>query len=116
MLGGVPIKVINPPSNVAKESGIRISEAGRPLCAACRKATGSIKAKGGVLSPQDFVRECLDGAGAMVVSDGTFENLVAHAETQGDIRFDRAEVASCSESRIAEMLQLIVATREYQLA
>ena len=80
---------------------------------------GRIKARikdNGVLSPRDFVRECLDGAGAMVVSDGTFENLAAHAETQGDIRFDRAYDATYSESRVAEMFQLIVATREYQLA
>ena len=74
-----------------------------------------IKAKA-VLSPRDFVRECLDSAGAMVVSEGTFENLAAHAETQGDIRFDRADVAAYAEIRVSEMFQLIVATREYQLA
>ena len=82
-------------------------------------ASQDVKARikdNGVLSPRDFVRECLDGAGAMVVSDGTFENLAAHAETQGDIRFDRAYDATYSESRVAEMFQLIVATREYQLA
>jgi uncharacterized protein (DUF1800 family) len=86
---------------------------------------GRIKAKGEALSPRDFVRECLEGAGALVVSEATFESLAAHAETQGEIRFDLPGDADSADSpgnpdslkdRVVEMLQLVLATREYQLA
>ena len=46
----------------------------------------------------------------------TRNELINYVETQGDLRFDRPGLVPCSEQRVAELLQLIVATREYQLA
>jgi hypothetical protein len=69
-----------------------------------------------VLSPQDFVDRCLDLAGGVKVMEATNRHLTGYAASQGDLRFDRDELVACSEQRVADMLQLIVATREYQLA
>ena len=69
-----------------------------------------------VLSPNQFVDNCLDLAGGLEVSGNTRNELVKYVESQGDLRFDRHDLAPCSEQRVAELLQLIVATREYQLA
>ena len=69
-----------------------------------------------VLSPQDFVDRCLDLAGGVKVTEATNRHLTGYAASQGDLRFDRDELVACSEQRVADMLQLIVATREYQLA
>jgi len=50
------------------------------------------------------------------VTEATNRHLTGYAASQGDLRFDRDELVACSEQRVADMLQLIVATREYQLA
>ena len=44
------------------------------------------------------------------------DSLVAMAAPWGEIRFNRADGIACAEERVVEMLQLIVASREYQLA
>jgi uncharacterized protein (DUF1800 family) len=75
-----------------------------------------IKAQGDVLSPEQFVDACLDSMGQFEVSESTRSYLVNFAEKKGDLKFDRSDLVACSEQRVGEMLQLIVATREYQLA
>ena len=50
------------------------------------------------------------------VSETTLNSLVALAAPWGEIRFDQDDAVACSEERVTEMLQLIVASREYQLA
>jgi hypothetical protein len=70
----------------------------------------------GVLSPPQLVNACLELVGPLQVSSTTQNHLVSHAAQWGDLRFDLAEEIACSERRIAELLQLIVATREYQMA
>ena len=75
-----------------------------------------LQERGNVLSPQEFVDGCLDLAGSLWVSEATRSHLIGYAESQGDLRFDASDVSSCSEQRVADMLQLIVATREFQLA
>ena len=44
------------------------------------------------------------------------EGLVRYAERMGELRFDRPDSLACTHQRVGEMLQLIAATREYQLA
>ena len=75
-----------------------------------------IKARGQSLAPRDFVTACLEEAGSLTVSASTFEQLAGHAESQGDLRFDQPDLVSHSEQQVTEMLQLILATREYQMA
>ncbi len=66
------------------------------------------------LTPDEFVDECLDLAGPVVVDEDTRDGLLRHAETEGDLKFDGKRQQAETESRVARMLQLIVATREYQ--
>lgn len=71
---------------------------------------------GDALTPEQFVDACLESLCQFEVTETTRQSLVAHARQQGNLVFDRRGAAGCSERRVAEMLQLIVATREYQLA
>ena len=59
---------------------------------------------------------CLELAGGIQVSSATFDHLVSYASEEGSLRLAQQELTDCSEQRIADLLQLIVATREYQLA
>jgi uncharacterized protein (DUF1800 family) len=64
----------------------------------------------GSLSPEQFVDGCLDLIGPLEVSERTQEALVGFAKKGGDLNLDDAGQAQ----RVGEMLQLIVATREFQ--
>ena len=75
-----------------------------------------IRARNDELTPTDFVNACLEEAGSLTVSDSTLDQLVGHAESQGNLRFDGPDLSATSGQRVAEMLQLILATREYQMA
>jgi len=79
-----------------------------------QKILGRLRAMG-ELSPEGFVDACLDLMGPMQVSDTTRHGLLEFARKGGNLKFgqngDRA-----AEQRVAELLQLIVATREFQLA
>ena len=81
-----------------------------------RAIINRIKAKSRSLSPQDFVTACLEEAGSITVSDRTFEQLAGRAESEGGVSFENPDQADRSEQRVVEMLQLILATREYQMA
>ena len=65
-----------------------------------------VQARGPGLTPEQLVDSCLELMGAMNVSEITRQELVEHAEN-GD--------GESAESVMA-LLQLIVATREYQMA
>ncbi len=69
-----------------------------------------------VYGPGDLVDACLTLAGGLEVSEATHRELVAFAAAQGDLKFEPQYEAACSEQRVAELLQLIVSTREYQMA
>jgi hypothetical protein len=69
-----------------------------------------------VYSPQELVDACLALAGGLEVSESTRQELTAFAATQGELRWEPGDAVSCSEQRVGELLQLALATREYQLA
>ena len=71
----------------------------------------------GGLSDEE-VAEIVAGFGGLEVSAATPDSLTALAAPKGEVRFDRKDpaAAACAEKRVTEMLQLIVASREYQLA
>ena len=75
-----------------------------------------IKAHGATLSPQQLVDLCLDLLGPLAVSDATHQELLAYAEKGGWVRFGSGDKDGFSAERVVEMLQLLVSTREYQLA
>jgi len=64
----------------------------------------------GTLSPEAFVDACLDLMGPLEVGTETRRELIEQARDGGALHWD----ASDAEQRVAELLQLIVAMREYQ--
>jgi uncharacterized protein (DUF1800 family) len=64
----------------------------------------------GTLSPEALVDACLDLMGPLEVGEETRRELTEQARDGGALHWD----ASDAEQRVAEMLQLIVAMREYQ--
>ena len=68
----------------------------------------------GELSPEALVDSCLDLMGPLEVEPNTRLHLIEQAEEGGIVRWSTKEETSASTQRTAEMLQLIVATREYQ--
>jgi hypothetical protein len=73
-----------------------------------------LKAKGS-LTPDQLVDGCLDLLGPVEVNPDTKRQLLGQANEWGQISWSNggAEVA---DKHVGEMLQLIVATREYQFA
>ena len=67
-------------------------------------------------TPEGVVDACLDLLGPMSATPQTRAELVEHAASGGDLRWDGGESEAESARRVAEILQLIVATREYQFA
>jgi uncharacterized protein (DUF1800 family) len=64
----------------------------------------------GPLSPEALVDACLDLLGPLEVDEATRQELLEQAREGGTLRWDAAD----AEQRVGEMLQLIVAMREYQ--
>jgi len=77
-----------------------------------QKLIGRLRAMG-ELSPSAFVDACLDLAGPIEVADATHSALISFAEKGGALKLTPGDRAA--EQRVGELLQLIVATREYQL-
>ena len=67
---------------------------------------------GPVMSPADFVEQCLNQMGPLPVSDNTRKELVSQAQTEGDINWEGSPEDSAR--RTGDMLALIGSTREYQ--
>jgi uncharacterized protein (DUF1800 family) len=65
----------------------------------------------GELSPEEFVDRTLDLVGPMPVQPVTRTTLVNHVSKEGPLNFSNAAAA---DQRVTELLQLIVATREFQ--
>ncbi len=71
---------------------------------------------GGDLSPEEFVDSCLELMGPLDVDEGTRNELVSHTSEDGPLRWDTSGNGSDPTRRVGEMLQLIVALRDYQFA
>jgi hypothetical protein len=88
---------------------------GDPSLPGVRAIIDRLKAKG-TLSPEQLVDGCLDLLGPVEVGSDTRRELVDQAKEWGPISWDREVSAQTAGKRVGEMLQLIVATREYQFA
>ena len=76
----------------------------------------SMLSAGAPLAPGEFVDRCLDLAGPLEVSGKTREGLLGSAKRGGELRFGSEAEWEESARRVGRMLQLIVASREYQMA
>jgi len=74
-----------------------------------------LKAKG-TLEPEQLVSECLDLLGPVEVREDTRRELNDQAKQWGRLNWDSEPNAQVAAKRATEMMQLIVATREYQFA
>ena len=70
----------------------------------------------GRLSPEKFVDATLDLMGALVVESRTRRQLLDHVRAEGDLVWSSESDAADSARRVLDLMQLIVAVREYQLA
>jgi uncharacterized protein (DUF1800 family) len=75
-----------------------------------------VRAQGTRLAPGSVVDICLDVMGPLSVDVRTRQQLVDHLASAGDVDFETNGDSASAAERIRELLQLIVATREYQLA
>ncbi len=66
--------------------------------------------------PDELVDACLLLIGNLDVSDSTRARLIEFATSFGEVKFAPADAVACSEQQVVELLQLILATREYQMA
>ena len=81
-----------------------------------RSIIGRFSVRGEQVSPEDLVDGCLELAGPIEVSDDTKRELLIHARAGGGVRFGSEDEVRSASERIRDMLQVIVSTREYQLA
>jgi uncharacterized protein (DUF1800 family) len=70
----------------------------------------------GTMQPEQLVDNCLDLLGPVEVGADTKKELTDQAKQWGQIRFDTPAHEQAAAKHTAELLQLIVATREYQFA
>ncbi len=68
------------------------------------------------LSPDELVDRCLDLIGPMEVGGDTRDGLLRYASAGGELRFDAEESEEQAATRVSRLLQLIVASRDYQFA
>lgn len=87
---------------------------GDPTLPGVRAIVDRLKARGS-LSPEQLVDGCLDLLGPMQVADDTKQELLSQAGEWGQISWSNGN-AQASDQRVAQMLQMVVATREYQFA
>ena len=90
-----------------------VSDASKPGIA---EIIECLKAEGESLAPELFVEKCLDLVGPMTVSNTTQASLTGFAEAGGDLNLADDDTLEESTARVVQMLQLIVASREYQFA
>jgi hypothetical protein len=88
---------------------------GDPSLPGVRAIIDRLKAKG-TLTPEQLVDGCLDLLGPVEVGPETRQELLDQAKEWGAISWDGEANAQTADRRVGEMLQLIVATREYQFA
>lgn len=89
-----------------------VSDAERPGV----KAVVEALRERGPLPTDEFVDTCLDLLGPLEVAARARQELIDHADAQGPLTWGSNGGYDSTVARITEMLQLIVALREYQFA
>lgn len=71
---------------------------------------------GGSLTSEALVDQCLDLVGPLEVSDETREVLIEFADKQGEVNLEGHQPGDDAEQKVGDVLRLMTATREFQLA
>jgi uncharacterized protein (DUF1800 family) len=123
-------ELLNPPSVKGWDGGLswintgmlmeRVNfaaqELGDPATAGVQGIVQRLAAAGSACSPESVVDEALAFMGPLRVSAATRSALVEHVARDGELRFATEGERRVAAERIAEVLQLIAASREYQFA
>jgi hypothetical protein len=75
-----------------------------------------LSALGASLTPEALVDRCLDLMGSLTVGNETRQALLRYAQNGGAWCFGTPEERQASAARVGRLLQLIVASKEYQFA
>ena len=93
-----------------------VDEVGDPTKPGIQEIVNRLSAERESLSPAEFTDRCLELVGPLTVGESTRNTLIKYAESGGTLDFGTEEEREDSVSRIVQMLQMIVATREFQFA
>lgn len=93
-----------------------VNEVSDPTKPGIRAVIDELKSEGRPLNHHEFVDRCLDLTGPVHVSDETRDGLIRYAESGGELNFASKEKSDLSTIRTVRMIQLIVASRDYQFA
>ena len=91
-------------------------QVGNPDLPGVRLIVDRMGAGTSTMSPEEFVDGCLDLMGPLEVTERTRDSLIEHAGSAGALRRGNEGERSRFARKVVEMLQLIVATAEYQYA
>jgi hypothetical protein len=75
-----------------------------------------LSAPGTTLTPEALVDHCLELVGALTVGHETHQALLRYAQNGSALCFGTPEERQASAVRVGRVLQLIVASKEYQFA
>ena len=91
----------------------QLADVGKP---GIREIVRRLEETGSTIAPADLVVQCLDLAGQVEPGEETRRGLTRLAESQGYLSFETDEGRERATRHIGRMLQLIVSSREYQMA
>ena len=89
---------------------------GDPQRPGVQAIVGRLRERQPAYNAGELVDACLTLAGGLQVAAETREELTAYAAPWGEVRFDAGAADGCAAQRVAELLRLALASREYQLA
>lgn len=76
-----------------------------------------VRSRGADLAAEQVVDACLEAMGPLTLAEETRQELIMHAAAGGDFRLGSgAQADRAMAERICEILQMIAATREFQMA
>ena len=93
-------------------AGSEISDLSQP---GVQTIIDKVKGHGPIVSPVTLVDVSLEAMSMYDFSDATRQELISYASRWGSISFDRFDAVQCAEQRVGEILQMIVASRDYQM-
>lgn len=91
-------------------------EMGNVMNPGVRSIIDRLAAENGSLTSEALVDQCLDLIGPLEVSDSTREVLVEFVNKQGGVNLEGHEPGDEAEQKVGDLLRLMTATREFQLA
>jgi uncharacterized protein (DUF1800 family) len=91
-------------------------EMGNVMNPGVRSIIDRLAAQSGSLTAEALVDQCLDLIGPLEVSDATREVLIEFANKQGEVNLSGHQPGDDAEQKVGDILRLMTATREFQLA